>query len=97
MQQEYASLIPSAQIEFDLFFIESVVTTEDSFAWWNKNKYRFPNLFKLSKKYLIVPVRSVPAERVFTKAGEIIINKRSRLSRERANELIFLNINKNLL
>jgi hypothetical protein len=56
----------------------------------------FSNFFQFYKKYLIVPATSVPSERVFSKAGKIIVAKRSRHPRRRANELIFLNINKNL-
>jgi zinc finger BED domain-containing protein 1 (E3 SUMO-protein ligase ZBED1) len=60
------------------------------FSWWNENHFRFPNIFHFVKKYLIVLATSVPSERVFSEAGEIISAQRTRLSRKRANHLIFL-------
>ena len=96
IQREGSEDTSSAQIELDIFLKEKVVGKVDAFEWWDQNKFRFPNIFHFVKKYLIVPATSVPAERVFSKAGEIISSKRNRLSRKRANELIFLNINKRL-
>ena len=96
IQREGEVDVAAAQIELDIFFKEKVVETGDVFEWWNQNKIRFPNIFEFIKKYLIIPATSVPAERVFSKAGEIICAKRSRLSRKRANELVFLNVNKHL-
>ena len=96
LQLEADANFSPVKTEFDLFFKEMVVETKDVFSWWNENKFRYPNIFQFVKKYLILPATSVSSERVFSKAGEIILAKRNRLSRKRANELIFLNMNKNL-
>ena len=71
------------------------VTTEepDIFVWWQTNCTTFPKLHKLARKYLSVPATSCPSERLFSKAGEIISKKRSRLKLKNANNLIFLNQN----
>lgn len=41
-------------------------------------------------KYLIIPASSVPCERMFSKAGNIITAKRSRLSKNRLRKLLYL-------
>ena len=54
---------------------------------------RFPTLAKLARHYLCVPATSVPAERIFLIAGLVISNKRSSLTPENADMLIFLSKN----
>jgi len=45
----------------------------------------------LAKKYLSVVATSVPCERLFSEAGQVISQKRNRLSPDRVNQLLFLN------
>lgn len=47
----------------------------------------------LATKYLCTPATSVPAERIFSKAGNIMTDKRNRLKDKNLNTLIFLNQN----
>lgn len=61
--------------------------------WWKDNEARFPKLAKLVRKYLCIPATSVASKRVFSKSGEILSKKRSRLSPNRLDMLIFLNHN----
>lgn len=63
--------------EIDAYFKESVIKKDDILDWWRNNKLRFPNLFRLIKKYLCIPATGCPSERVFSKAGEIVCKKRS--------------------
>ncbi len=49
-------------------------------AWWKENSSRFPNLAKLAKKYLCIPATSVPAERLFSTAGNIVTARRASLN-----------------
>ena len=65
----------------------------DALVWWKMNSKRFPILARLAKRYLCVPATSVPAERIFSAAGLVISNKRSSLTPENADMLIFLNKN----
>lgn len=62
----------------------------DPIIWWKKNEPRFPKLSQLSKKYLCILGTSTPAERAFSKAGNIITAKRNCLSGKTADMLIFL-------
>ena len=63
---------------------------EDPLLWWSKNSSRYPNLTVLAKKYLAIPATSVPAERVFSTAGNIVNQKRACLLPENVNLLVFL-------
>lgn len=64
---------------------------EDPLIAWSKYKNDYPNIYKIEMRYLVVPGTPVPSERLFSKAGNIIIEKRTRLKGKRALELIFLN------
>ena len=61
--------------------------------WWNSHKATFPHLAMLAKKYLCVQATSVPSERVFSAAGNIVTAKRNRLKPARVNKLCFLAAN----
>ncbi|XP_052464892.1 zinc finger BED domain-containing protein 4-like [Carassius gibelio] len=65
----------------------------DPLSYWKERAVIFPHLYVLAKKYLCMPATSVPCERIFSKAGEIISKKRSRLSPSTAEQLIYLNKN----
>jgi hypothetical protein len=62
----------------------------DVLLWWDDNEHRYPHLARLARDYLAIPASSVPAERVFSRAGDLISKKRNRLSRETANMLMCL-------
>ena len=75
------------------YFTESADKTADQMSWWKARHLLYPNLAKLAKKYLAVPASSVPAERIFSLAGNLVTKKRVQLSAENINLLIFLNKN----
>jgi len=63
-------------------------------TWWFKiGQKQYPLLFEASKKYLCLIATSVPSERVFSKAGNILNKKRSLLGKETANKLVILHSN----
>lgn len=70
--------------------------TKNPLDFWKKYKLTFPELYKISLKYLCVPATSVPAERVFSKTGLITNDRRNRLSPKNLDYIIFLNSNLNL-
>ena len=44
--------------------------------WWEENEDKFPNVSKLARKYLAIPVSSAPSERVFSQLKLIVERKR---------------------
>lgn len=66
---------------------------EDPLEFWQKREPSYPKLAKLAKKFLMIPATSVPCERVFSKAGELITDRRNRLSAKHVDQLLFLNAN----
>ena len=61
--------------------------------WWKENQKSYPNLFKLAKAYLHIPATSVPSERIFSLAGYIVCDRRSRILADNVNKAIFLKRN----
>ena len=70
-------------------------TTDPVKYWLHDN--RTNGLSDVALWYLCVPATSVPAERIFSKAGQIITDRRNSLTPEKANKLIFLNGNKQFM
>ncbi|XP_076059421.1 E3 SUMO-protein ligase ZBED1-like [Oratosquilla oratoria] len=68
---------------------------EDPLRWWKNHSQSFPLLQEKAKHYLCIPATSVPSERVFSRAGELISDRRNCLSDENVNMLLFLNKNMN--
>ena len=84
--------------EFEKYLKEfPLKSSENCLEWWAKNKHTYPNLAKLATQYLCVPATSVPAEQVFSVAGEIVNTKRASLKPENVDLLIFLNKNSKFL
>ncbi|XP_011865465.1 PREDICTED: zinc finger BED domain-containing protein 4-like [Vollenhovia emeryi] len=78
-------------VELRQFLNQTVIKrTDDPLAYWYQVKTVYPNLYKIAIKYLSIVGTSVPSERVFSKAGNILTEKRNRLNAERLSKLIFL-------
>ena len=86
------------QMEMDVYFAEPCINRiTDSLTWWLDNAWRFPLLSGLAKRYLAPPPSSVASERLFSTAGDVLTDNRSRLLPEKAEQLIFLKVNMPLL
>jgi hypothetical protein len=59
--------------------------------FWRQNYSLYPHLARIAKRVFAVPATSAAVEREFSLAGNIITKKRSRLSPETVNDIIFLN------
>ncbi|XP_065103982.2 E3 SUMO-protein ligase ZBED1-like [Paramisgurnus dabryanus] len=64
--------------------------------WWRENSSKYPLLSPLVKAYFSIPATSVPSERVFSTAGDIVTAQRSQLLPENVDMLIFLKKNMSL-
>ena len=65
--------------------------------WWRKNSGTYPRLAILARKYLSAPASSVYSEILFSTAGNVYEDKRSRLLPVHGEMLTFLNRNLPLL
>lgn len=65
----------------------------DPLKWWKDHKYNYPFLHILAKKTLCCLGTSVPCERIFSKAGLILNDRRCRLKNDKVEMLLFLNYN----
>ena len=67
----------------------------DICEYWN-NQTSYPTLKKLAQQILSIPASSAASERIFSSAGKIFSENRTRLSPEHLDALIFLHKNKGL-
>lgn len=67
----------------------------DAINWWHLHQLQFSLLYKLSCKILATPAFSASSERVFSKARQLLSEKRTNItSNSRTlNQIIFLNFN----
>ena len=62
-------------------------------TWWKNNQNQFPHLFQLVRSNLHIPATSVPSERIFSLAGYIVRDRRSKILSKNVNKAIFLKTN----
>lgn len=63
---------------------------ENPLEIWNDLKIQLPKLHLIAYKYLTMVGTSVPSERLFSKAAQIVNQQRNRLKGTRLNKLLFL-------
>ena len=79
------------QQELDCYLAHPILEMEeDPLIWWKVEHLRYPHLAKLAQKYLCLCATSVPAERIFSIAGQIVSDRRSALKPGRVDQLVFL-------
>lgn len=84
----------NARVEAMRFFEEPVLRrNDDPLEWWKAHEGNFPLLSQLAKKYLCIPGSSFPAERLFSKQGELVALKRIRIKPKDVHVFLFLNQN----
>ena len=74
----------------------SIALSECPFTWWKERQEDFPLLSKSAKILLCIPATSIPSERMFSTAGDIITAQGAALSGENVDKLIFLKKNMKL-
>lgn len=87
--------LSSSEWEIAAYSEEALLGKEsDPCSWWQTvGSFRYPSLAKLCLKYLAIPATSVPSERAFSVAGEVVSAKRERLLPDHVEQLIFLHDN----
>ncbi|CAI6365689.1 unnamed protein product [Macrosiphum euphorbiae] len=81
-------------VELDKYLSENLLNRQlHPLKWWSERKLLYPRLFEMVKRRLCVPATSVSSERVFSKAGMILNSKRTRLTTEKVEKIIFIQSN----
>ena len=84
----------NATIEVRRYFEEqNIERSKDPPEWWKNNSVRFLKLHRVAKKYLCIPGSSVPSERLFSAAGQLVSERRNRLKPKNIDTLLFLHHN----
>lgn len=65
----------------------------DPLTWWKTKELIYPHVAMLARRYLAVSGTSVPSERVFSTAAGIVTARRSVLTSNNVDRLIFLKKN----
>ena len=92
--QQHRTSATDAVIEMRRYSEEKTIPRDgDPLLWWKMNEPTFPSLSKVAKKYLGVIATSVPAGRIFSKAGQLVCQRRSTIKSINVNMLLFLNKN----
>ena len=93
---ENGSAAEVARTELQKYELEEPLGLENKqpLLWWKEREALYKYLSVLAKKFLCITATSVPSERLFSAAGNLVAEKRSRLTSENIDKLIFLYENK---
>ncbi|XP_043915125.1 E3 SUMO-protein ligase ZBED1-like [Protopterus annectens] len=76
---------------------EATSLCQDPLQWWKMHHTQYPLLARAAQKLLAVPATCVSTTWLFTDAGSMVQKKRSSLTPEHVDMLVFLNRNSSLL
>ena len=82
-----------AIMEVRSYLEEPLQISADPLSWWKNKASIYPRLTKVMTERLCIVATSVPSERVFSKTGQIITERRNRISPSKVRQLAFLNAN----
>eukprot|EP00102_Acyrthosiphon_pisum_P007844 XP_003243557.2 PREDICTED: zinc finger BED domain-containing protein 1-like [Acyrthosiphon pisum] len=64
-------------IEVDKYLNEPLLRRDENpLLWWSERKKVYPLLYEIVKRRLCIMATSVPCERIFSKAGQVVTNRR---------------------
>ena len=86
--------IKTAQEEVTQYkMFKNISFLENPLQWWSIHAQQFPYISEVAKQVLCTPGTSVPSERVFSTAGDIITANRSALKWTNVDKMLFLKKN----
>ncbi|XP_055006883.1 E3 SUMO-protein ligase ZBED1-like [Boleophthalmus pectinirostris] len=65
----------------------------DPLHWWKEHEAAYPHVAEVARCFLCIPGTSIPSERVFSSAGDIVTSQRSVLKAGHVDQLVFLHKN----
>lgn len=94
LQPEISNPRTASIVEVDKFLnMPLLPRAGNPLLWWKEHSEIFPVLSKLMKRRLCIMATSVPCERIFSKQGQTITERRAQLSSKKVSKLMFLNFN----
>ena len=66
---------------------------ENSIEWRSRNQNKYSKIPQMACKYLCIAVTSTQSERMFSAFGHLTSDRRSQLTSDNTNILLFLNMN----
>ncbi|XP_005101836.1 zinc finger BED domain-containing protein 4-like [Aplysia californica] len=91
-QRTAATTLTAAEMEVKQYLeSQGLARDKDPLIWWREHAKVLPRLQVIAKDVLAIPATSVPSERIFSKAGELISLRRSNLKKKNVDMIIFLN------
>ena len=92
--QKTQNVTADATVEVQRYLSEpNISRLENPLVYWERQTFLYRHLYRLALAFLCTPASSVPCERVFSKAGEVVSKKRNRLKPKTVENLLFLNKN----
>ena len=80
--------------ELDTYMAEAYIgRSMNPLHYWRDNAKKFPTLVMVAKKYGCIPASSVYSERLFSEFGNVYDRRRSRLTPEAGEDIVFLHHN----
>ncbi|XP_049877248.1 E3 SUMO-protein ligase ZBED1-like [Pectinophora gossypiella] len=90
-----SSATADAIVDINQYLSKPIIDkSECPIEYWHFNRSSLKNI---ASKYMCIPGTSTPAERIFSMAGQIAVERRNRLSGEHINEILFIKQNHTLL
>jgi len=82
----------SVENELNLYRHQSLSENVDEnlLNWWKNHSSTFPSLARLAKQILSIPASSASSERNFSTAGSVITERRTRLSPNNVDAILFI-------
>lgn len=90
------NLNQSGTIESELISFKDIMES-DALKFWQKNKEKYTNLATVANVVLQIPITSAKSEAAFSIAGCLIREKRASIEPLRAEKVLFVHDNYNLI
>lgn len=71
--------------------VPALAPDSNALEWWKENAEWLPTLFRVGRQLLYIPATSVPSEMINFTAGNTVTKKRTSLTLDNVDMLVFLN------
>jgi hypothetical protein len=91
------SLESKVEVEIGEYRARRVSLEQPPLEFWKTHQGTYPKMAVAARRYLAIPATTASSERLFSSAGNVISDRRSRLLPDRASALILLRENLDIL